>query len=192
MDWQFTKTLKINQEMSIRPGSHTWLLNSNSRSVIQKFYKKTKHKKTKQPKNNIHTSVSTTFHLKACSYALSRPLGAQISVMGGISNALARHMSTTHHHMLGCPRHLLKTRHSPPTLGPRRTPITQSDIHMCTWHVGYSYIFIYMDMPTFQSQQTCSHLRNLQAASRKARSREQESQICLMTEKVDSPDLSYI
>lgn len=163
--------------MSIRPGSHTWLLSSNSESVIQKFYKKTKHtKKTKQPKNNTHTSVSTMFDLKARSYALSRPLGAQISVMGGISNALARKISTTHHHMLGCAHDLLKMRYSPPTLGPRRTPITQSDIHIHTWHVGYSYI-IWEDMPTFQSQQTCSHLRNLKqllgkrvAESKRARS----------------------
>lgn len=129
MDWQFRKTLKINQEMST---NQTWQSYLPSEFEFRICYLETlKQTNKKTPPTPHPPSVGSMSNLTACFHKLSRPLGAQASDMGRLSKALPRHMSTMHYRVLGCARVIcLKRRHSPPTkmcVHPRRSPITQSE-----------------------------------------------------------------
>lgn len=73
-------------------------------------------------------------NLTACSDEQSMPLDAQISGMGGLSNVLPQHVSTSYHCVLGYAHAIcLKRRHSPHTgmcFHPKRNLIAQFDTHM--------------------------------------------------------------
>lgn len=150
MVWQSRKTLKINEEISIRPDSHTPTFHAEIQNLV--FISLKKKKKS--------TSVGITSDLTAWTYEPGR-----------LSTTLSWHMGTTHHHMLVYrPATWLERRHSPYVgicVHPGRSLITQSDICMKPCHVECLHI-VWEEMLKFQSHKvTCRHLRNLWATSRK-------------------------
>lgn len=122
---------------------------------------------------------------------------AQMSGVGELPKAAAQHMSTTHYHVLGSARHLLKNE----TLLPyqegcsaRKEPPSHNLTHTCHLDAGgiHKMLTSRGDADISVPRDDLQTLGESPSNPLERRSREQDSQVSLMTQKVSSPDLSYI